>query len=229
MKLRLSELYTSIQGEGPNVGTVSTFIRFAGCNYRCPGWPCDSPYAIDPKVYNKESRWVEPEGIMFDLQSEPSMNVTLTGGEPFLQNREAMSDLAHMLLSTGRTIDIFTNGSRPFPAWIQNDKVTVIMDWKLPGSGEAQKDLDVREVNRRNLDPKDVVKFVCKDKVDLQAATEWMHQWGPTRHQIYFGAPWQDGIPESDVARYMILNDLHEVKLNVQVHKYIWPREVRGI
>jgi 7-carboxy-7-deazaguanine synthase len=229
MKLRLSELYTSVQGEGPNVGTPTTFVRFAGCNMRCPGWPCDSPYAIEPSLFNKESEWVTPDDIFERLKEHPSRNVTLTGGEPFLQPNELLQELFEKLWRDGYSIDIFTNGSRPFPRWTNHYRVTVIMDWKLKGSGEAGTERDIREVNRFTLLPKDAVKFVVKDLDDLREAQDLHTLWGPAPvHQTYIGPAWMLIEPEV-IVNFILEHNMHDVKLNLQTHKMIWPNIERGI
>src|ERR1700704_2587022 len=89
----LSEVYNSIQGEGPNVGQPTTFVRFAGCNMRCPGWPCDTPYAIDPAIWRYESMKASTMWVAEQILDLKPRHVCFTGGEPFMQPWEELQEL----------------------------------------------------------------------------------------------------------------------------------------
>jgi len=225
--LRLSELYMSVQGEGPNVGKPTTFVRFAGCNYTCPGWPCDTQWAIDPKIYRKEQVSKSPEELVEDVERLVPSHVCITGGEPLIQSRKNLDDFAWELLHKRYSIDLFTNGSQLLPSWAFATMSTVIMDWKLPSSGEGEKDLDVRKQNRHALMQKDAVKLVVKDYDDLKYASELLDSWGVPVHQVYFGRVWDAELQDSNIVDYILENHLYYVKLNIQTHKMIWPAEAR--
>src|SRR5690348_12888833 len=109
--LRLSETYTSFQGEGPNTGMRTQFVRFAGCNFKCPGWACDTPHAIDPKIFTKEQRPYEPQELADYVLGFRTQHICLTGGEPFLQNQTELNDFVVALVREGCTVEVFTNGS----------------------------------------------------------------------------------------------------------------------
>src|SRR5262245_9640738 len=115
--LRVSEIYPSVQGEGPHVGMQTTFVRFAGCNMRCPGWPCDTPYAIFPRLFKDDSTFMEVGDIMNKVVELVPRHICITGGEPTIQNKSELSELGEILLVEGFTIDLFTNGTRTFPSW----------------------------------------------------------------------------------------------------------------
>src|SRR3954453_605533 len=89
MALRLLEPYPSTQGEGPNVGKLTQFVRFAGCNLKCPGWPCDTPFSIDPAQYRNEMQLVTARtlarSVFAEFTATGAENICLTGGEPTLQ------------------------------------------------------------------------------------------------------------------------------------------------
>lgn len=226
--LRLSEIYPSIQGEGPNVGVPTIFTRFSGCNMRCPGWPCDTPFAIYPEQWKNDPVY-EAGDLMNKVAQLPGKNVCITGGEPTMQPAEPLESFADLLLTFGYTIDVFTNGSlKPLPNWMLDPHVTVIMDWKLEGSGEAERGLEIRKENTYKLMKKDAIKFVVASNDDFEEAlTLWKEFTGASDAQCYVGVAW--GLySEADLIKRVMAADL-PWKVNVQVHKFIWPNVERGI
>src|SRR6266498_4505304 len=129
--MRLVEVYTSIQGEGVNVGKPTQFVRFGGCNLRCEGWACDTPFAIYPKEYRHTWEKLEPQEVYDRIASWPK-HVCLTGGEPHLQPVSELIALSNFLRYGDYTFEVFTNGTYPL---VLND-CSYVMDWKLLGSGE---------------------------------------------------------------------------------------------
>jgi 7-carboxy-7-deazaguanine synthase len=243
--MRLLELYTTVQGEGPNVGKPTTFVRFAGCNMRCPGWPCDTPYAIFPEIWRKEAENVPPKELFLRVKEQTPMHICITGGEPLIQNRRELTEFLWFLHSNRYTVDIFTNGSRPLHGSGPDpdnekvnylmDNITFIMDWKLPGSGEHQNYLAERHYNLGQLRPKDAVKLVIKDNKDLKYAEEyierWHHSWKPEERidaQVYVGVAWGE-MSEADLVHWLNEKGYTWVKLNVQVHKFIFDPNERRI
>lgn len=230
--LRLNEHYTSIQGEGPNTGKLTQFVRFSGCNMRCPGWPCDTQHAILPELYRGDPK-LDPEVLAFDCVNKAlstgASHVCITGGEPFMQDSAHLGTLVKTLLRHGVTVDIFTNGSFDFPMWITEAGVTVVMDWKLPGSGEAATRVETRAENLQLLGPKDAVKFVVKDQHDLDHIKKLIEA-GVTnaRCQIWIGRVWESELTNDDLIKFLNDNAL-PWSLNVQMHKYLWPDIERGI
>ena len=221
--LRVSEVYTSIQGEGPNVGKPTQFVRFGGCNLRCPGWPCDTQHAIDPQYRNEWERHT-PESLL-ELVDDWPKRVTLTGGEPFLQQKDALDGFIHGLSMRGYEIDCFTNGTLEWPICARNFGMQMILDWKLPGSGEDHLDHQ-RAVNwRSEFDT--YVKFTIADEEDYVKAGDIASRHGIPYKRIYLGVAW-GRLKESELAEWIFRDEL-DVKLNVQVHNYIWDREQRGI
>jgi len=227
--MRLLELYTTVQGEGPNVGKPTTFVRFAGCNMRCPGWPCDTPYSIEPSIWRHEFEEVSSEGIAERVASLNPKHVCLTGGEPLLQNKQELFTLVEHLLDAEYTIDVFTNGSIPFINHLPlgDPALTIVMDWKLEGSGEANHFLANRSMNRKLLTEVDAVKFVVKDEADLMEGRSWMQTWGQTAHRVYFSPAW-DLIEPAQIVGFIDKYNL-DAWLNLQTHKYIWEPTARRI
>lgn len=234
--MRLLELYDTVQGEGPNVGLPTTFVRFAGCNMRCPGWPCDTPYAVFPTLWRKESVAKSPDEILTEVEALVPRHLCITGGEPLLQPRAELQELLDKAIQRGFTIDLFTNGSRDFLDYhvLHLSRVTIVMDWKLEGSGEANAFLSERRANVALLRPWDAIKFVVKDKKDLGEATRIVHKLYPyydevVHPQIYFGTAWEQEIPPAKIVETFKKHDLPFVKLNLQIHKYIFDPNERGI
>lgn len=241
--LRVSEVYASTQGEGPNVGRTTVFVRFGGCNLRCPGWPCDTQHAIDP-AYRKE--WIphSPQELLDRTvkvaEDAGAKWITLTGGEPFLQNKAALKQFVVGLEALGYDIECFSNGTLVYPEWAVS-KVSFIMDWKLPGSGEDPLN-EARIYNLRLLSgglegtrtlkvkPGQSVKFVIKDEQDLAAAHGlWFDQIKklPSPPETFYGKVWDAPIQDKDLVAYVMANGL-PWRLNRQEHNYIWPANERG-
>lgn len=226
--MRLSEVYTSCQGEGPGVGLMTQFIRFAGCNLRCPGWPCDTQHAIDPQLYRHEWKAVTPDQVMAYVQSYPK-RVTLTGGEPFLQPSAEMDILITALVERDYTVEVFTNGTIewPYSVGYWTHSLTIIMDWKLGGSGEDPLN-EQRLENLKRLGSKDAVKFVIKDENDFRQAVHLWQEFVTRRcnAQVYYGAVWGE-IENAQLVEWVGKEGL-DWKLNVQLHNYIWPSHERA-
>ena len=234
--LRLIEHYTSTQGEGPRVGALTQFVRFAGCNLRCPLWPCDSQFAIDPKLYRDEQRQVYPNVLAQEIiqmsKETGAQNICLTGGEPFLQNGESLEELVRVLArhSTSRfSIEAFTNGTYEIPEWAFELGIHPVMDWKLPGSGEktflASRSRNVRQMQRNSMG---CVKFTVKDVEDFSVAVQvYETMIKDFDVPVYVGAVWSDTWGPKDVLRLMKLHKVSDWRLNVQVHNFIYGAQTR--
>lgn len=227
--MRVSEHYVSTQGEGPRTGELTQFLRFAGCNMRCAGWPCDTPYAIFPEIWRVDSRVKTIDDIVLDcLEKKPVKWVCWTGGEPFLQKEDELYTLARYLWDENFKLECFSNGSFLFPAWALTG-MKFIMDWKLQGSGEAGKLRDVRTKNALSLLSKDAIKFVVANENDLyEAKHEYQELVGQgCLAQFYVGAVWGKA-DDAAIVDWLVKEKL-DWKLNVQVHKYIWSPTLRGV
>lgn len=228
--LRLTDLYASVQGEGPRTGVPTTFIRFGGCNMRCAKWPCDTPYAIEPKQWRNDPTHTVDEIMELLLHKRYCYNVCITGGEPTMQPESLLRDLVETLTNDHRTIDLFTNGSlKPFPAWVTYPNVTVIMDWKLSGSGEGDTGLNIRMENVKYLQSKDMIKFVITGENDFEEAIEaWRTiESVHTGMQFSAGVAWQH-MTERELLEKILVHGL-PWRLNMQIHKYIFDPAERQI
>lgn len=233
--LRLVEHYASVQGEGPRTGTLTQFVRFAGCNMRCPGWPCDTQHAIDPAIWRTNSYTQTPlqlDNAILDMyHTTGARNICLTGGEPFMQNHERLYEALSPSNLLGFTYEAFTNGSFPLPLWTRSLQMLFTMDWKLPGSGEQDTKLSNRLENAKFLKPRDAIKFVVKDKADLEEAAKTMLylRTEAVDATFYLGRVWGASISDEDLVEYIKSHQLRDVKLNVQVHKLIWHPDKQGV
>jgi len=231
-QLRLVEHYASTQGEGPRTGKTTQFVRFAGCNMTCAGWPCDTPFAVDPAIYRDNSYWREPSNLLNDVvlmrNETGANNLCLTGGEPFLQPNTLLEEFTALAIAEGFEVEAFSNGSFVY----SKDALKMIdfmMDWKLDGSGEGSTRLENRRMNALNLQAGSGIKFVCKDEVDFAQAVQIYNELKDLVNpgvRFWAGSAWAV-FPEREVVELILKNQL-PWSLNVQVHNFVWPANERG-
>lgn len=232
--MKVSETFLTVQGEGPNVGKLTTFLRFGGCNLRCPGWgtttlpngevvgACDTPYAVFP-IFRSE--WIETSNSEL-VSRVKSTHVCITGGEPLLQKKNELAELVEMLTGRGHTIDLFTNGSRLLPEWAKQENVTVCMDYKMPTSGEYG---TFDENNLPLLASEDMLKFVVNIRDEQEKKVlydELLRIDKISCAQLYVAPVW-----ESDTQAlidFVMHESPVEVRLSIQSHKYFFPDGVDG-
>lgn len=233
MTLRVSEVYASYQGEGPNTGRPTVFVRFAGCNLKCPGWPCDTPHAIDPQIYRQDQRHMSPTALVIETCEFEIENICLTGGEPFLQKRGPLIEFVAELRRRGKRVECFTNGTMSWGS-LTSHMSNFIMDWKLPGSGEYP-DEEVVLNNFHTMGEYDAIKFTVAHLDDLERAEDIYKRFIVTKRNqgkvvpiIYCGVVFGAELSEAALALEMLRRKLPWM-LNVQVHKYIWDPNRRGV
>ena len=213
----LVEHFISVDGEGPTAGALSVFIRLAGCNLRCT-W-CDTCYAQTAESATQTLTLSE----LVEVVKQSGVNhVTLTGGEPLLQPgvKELLSAL-HFV-----TIHIETNGSIDIESFRVGEHVHFVVDYKLPGSGMEH---TMCQQNFDNVTPTDAYKFVIADAVDMQKAVALVKQYKLThKTQVYFSTVFAEMTP-ADVVEVMKQEKLNGIKLQLQLHKYIWHPSDRGV
>lgn len=231
--MRVSEVYKSVQGEGPRVGQATVFVRFAGCNLRCPGWPCDTPHAIDPKLYRHEWRTIGVFSLVDEITLFRTHNICYTGGEPLLQDKKNLLDLIRVLKQGGYHQEMFSNGTIKYPHGVFSE-VDIIMDWKLPGSGEFDPVSEARWHNLHNMylngfGREHAVKFTIASRADYEAAKEVFQQMRARNLnvRVYYGVVW--GKLENARLIAWVLEDDLPWTFNMQVHNHIWDRKERGI
>jgi len=211
--MKVCEIFSSIQGESSCSGMPCTFIRMAGCNLRCSY--CDTKYAYDEGIELTEAEIineVELIGVQF---------VAITGGEPLLQ--EETLHLIERLLNEGFKVLIETNGSMSIKDI--DSRAVIILDIKTPGSGM------MNEMDIYNLDyikPTDEIKFVITDRADYEWSKDIMHKYKlKCGERILFSPAF--GILEPELLVRWILEDRLDVRLNLQIHKYIYGGEKRRV
>jgi 7-carboxy-7-deazaguanine synthase len=212
--LTVNEIFYSIQGESTYAGRPCVFVRLTACDLRCT-W-CDTAYAFH------EGRKQTVDDVLAEVEQFDCPLVEITGGEPLLQ--EDVYELMTRLLSQGRTVMLETGGHRPIdrvPA-----AVVKIVDVKCPGSGESAKN-DWRNLER--LSPHDEVKFVVKDRTDYEFARDVIRGRSlATRCAAILMSP-VHGETDAKMLSEWMLADRLPVRLQLQLHKFIWPPGTRGV
>jgi 7-carboxy-7-deazaguanine synthase len=209
----VSEIYRSLQGESTRAGLPCTLVRLAGCGLRCTY--CDTAYAF----HGGEPMSV-PQ-IAAQVKALGSDLVLLTGGEPLEQTGAA--ELIRALAAEAETVMVETGGH--VDIGVAAAATTVVLDIKTPGSGMAQR-------NRwRNLDllrPSDEIKFVLTSRADYEWAREVVAERRLTGLCPILFSPVEDTLKPADLAGW-ILEDRLPVRLNLQLHRYLWPAADRGV
>jgi 7-carboxy-7-deazaguanine synthase len=210
----VTEIFKSIQGESTFAGLPCVFIRLTGCNLRCH-W-CDTAYAF------QGGQTMSAEEILARVRQLGCRLVEITGGEPLLQPE--VSALAEQLLAEGQRVLVETSGER-FVGELPR-AVVKIVDVKCPGSGESGK---FRLENLEALERKDQLKFVILDENDYRYAREFLarHNVRGRVDEVIF-APVFGQLPPRTLAEW-ILRDGLEVRLGLQLHKFIWEPVARGV
>lgn len=219
--LKVAEQFVSINGEGTRAGELAVFVRLCGCNLRCSY--CDTQWANQPDVpYTQQT----PAEMVESIRATGIRNVTLTGGEPLL------AEHVHALITAitadeTLSLEIETNGSvllQPF-AKIQ-PRPMFTMDYKLPSSGMES---FMRTENFAVLQPCDTVKFVAGSQEDLERADELIQQYGLTaRCHVYF-SPVFGKIDPQEMVAFLAERKRNGVRLQLQLHKYIWDPQAKGV
>lgn len=209
--LQVSEIFMSIQGESTYVGIPCTFIRLAGCNLSC-NW-CDTEYAREPASGKETAQ----EDIVAEVKKLSPWLVEITGGEPCLQDGTAA--LADDLLASGYVVLIETNGSVTLAGLAE--RVIKIVDVKCPSSGHVGSFL---MENIDHLSREDEVKFVIADRADYDFAKRFIEEHIKDATDKLLFAPVKPRLTPRELADW-ILTDGLRVRLQVQLHSYIWDGE----
>jgi 7-carboxy-7-deazaguanine synthase len=212
--LTVTEVFHSIQGESSYAGLPCVFVRLTGCDLRC-SW-CDTAYAFH------EGRKREVAEVLADVAAYRCRLVEVTGGEPLLQADVYL--LLQRLLDAGYQVLIETGGHVPVD--LVPEGVVRVMDVKCPGSGEAAK---MRWDNLARLGSRDEVKFVIGDRADYDYAKTVVERDDlPSRVGTVLFSPVHGQLPPADLAAW-VLADRLPVRVQLQVHKYIWEPATRGV
>ncbi|MHB8069251.1 MAG: radical SAM protein [Desulfobaccales bacterium] len=213
MTLKVCEIFSSLLGESTLAGLPAFFIRLTGCNLRCHY--CDTTYAYEDGTEMTAAELLAAAG------SHPARLVLVTGGEPLLQAETL--PLLSSLADASLEVLLETNGSLPIRD--VDTRVRRILDVKCPGSGMESHNL---WENLEHLRGGDEVKFVIRDQGDFVWAVEVIR-----RHQLagrvpLLISPVFGEVPPREAAAWILKSAL-PLRLNLQLHKYIWGPEVRGV
>ncbi|MCA1583630.1 MAG: 7-carboxy-7-deazaguanine synthase QueE [Acidobacteria bacterium] len=212
--LTVTEIFYSIQGESSFAGRPCVFVRLTACDLRC-SW-CDTPYSFH------EGQKMSVDDVIAQVEGFGCSMVEVTGGEPLLQ--KDVYPLMDRLLAGGKTVLLETGGHRSI-ANVPADVVRIV-DVKCPSSGEAAKN---DWTNLQHVTERDEVKFVVQDRADYEYARDIV-----TRERLgdrvgaVLVSPVHGVLAPIDLAQW-ILADRVPVRLQLQVHKYIWGADVRGV
>ena len=223
--MQVTEIYSSIQGESSFAGLPCIFVRLTGCNLRC-NW-CDSEYTFTGGVK------MSVDEVMGEVRRlSPVKLVEITGGEPMLQQREVLP-LMQQLVADGYTVLLETSGERPLAT--VPVEVIKIVDVKCPDSGE-ENSFDL--ANLAALTPRDELKFVLSSRGDYEFARDFLKQHAPLGVAIFSPAFRKDAQGTRDAANCLldpqqlaewILAHGLQVRLGLQLHKFIWQPELKGV
>lgn len=212
--LTVNEIFHSIQGESTEAGRPCVFVRLTACDLRC-AW-CDTPYSFNG------GRKMSLDEVVAAVDAFGCDTVEVTGGEPLLQKE--VYPLMDRLLAAGHRVLLETGGHRSLEGIPQG--VVTIMDVKCPGSGEVAKN---DWSNLARLRPADQVKFVITDRADYEFARDIvLREALHTRTAAVLFSP-VHGVLEPKTLAEWVLGDRLPVRLQLQVHKYIWGADVRGV
>lgn len=251
----IAEFFTSINGEGPNAGRLAAFIRFPQCNLSCSF--CDTAWA---NAADCPTTIETLSDLIAFVSASGAECITLTGGEPLLQDGIEELILGLLAADPDWSIEIETNGSVDLSsaanarsAWAhrrvhallgdddgrvlsrlnrrnvflrESARVSFTMDWKLPSSGMEEHMLPE---NLDLLEPYDSIKFVAGTADDLNRALEVMRGYGLIEREGVFFSPVFGALEPADIVEFMKVNRLSKARVQLQLHKIIWPNEQKGV
>lgn len=232
--MRIVELFKSIGGEGIRTGKIATFIRGFGCNCVCTY--CDSHYAIDGQ-YSKNYPDMTVQEIVDKCKEFKTPYITFTGGEPLIQPQAL--ELIETLLNEGFEVNVETNGSvdiKPFQKALltslspyPHEKLIFTVDYKSISSGCNDKMFMPNFTH--NLHDWDVVKFVVGTQEDLEDMKNCVGLMRSSYADMphIFVSPIFGMIDPKDIVEFIKDNDMFDVRMQLQLHKYIWNPDMKGV
>jgi 7-carboxy-7-deazaguanine synthase len=213
MGLKVCETFYSLMGESTLAGAPAFFIRLSGCNLRCSY--CDTTYAYEG------GEDLSVAELVAAARAHPARLALVTGGEPLLQAETPA--LLRALADAGFAVMLETNGSLPVAA--VDGRVRRVLDLKCPGSGMAS---HICWENLEALTSKDEVKFVVSHREDFLWALEVIRRHGLDRKVTVLISPVFGKVPPAEAAAWILESGL-PLRLNLQIHKYLWGPEARGV
>lgn len=236
-KIPIVEIFNSISGEGITQGKVMSFVRAAGCNLRCSY--CDTTYSYNES--SSDNMFLKPDEIVSKLKDLNCRDVLYTGGEP-LEISKPKRYIPIYLASKGFNIRIETNGSCEI---YENDEISIfskqgslpinyVLDIKCPSSGMSY--YNIFERNFKKLGEGDEIKFVVSNEEDINYALEVINDYKDILSEVTINfSPVFQVIESKEIAQMLIKNNKYfnennlKTRISLQIHKYMWPPETRGV
>ena len=205
-RLRITEVFHSLQGEADTAGWPTVFVRLTGCPLRCQY--CDTTYAF------QGGEWWELDAILARVREFDTPFVCVTGGEPLAQR--GCIELLTRLCDAGFRVSLETSGAMPLGD--VDARVSKVVDVKTPGSGEERRNR-YEELSR--LRPRDLVKFVICSRADYEWSRAKLKELGVPAGCTVLFSPSHEQLAARELADW-ILEDRLPVRLQIQLHKYLW-------
>lgn len=205
-KLKLTEIFRSLQGEADSVGIPTTFVRLTGCPLRCQY--CDTAYAFTG------GEWWEIPAVLERVRELGAKYVCVTGGEPLAQ--KACLELLTALCDEGHRVSLETSGAMSLEG--VDPRVIRVVDVKTPASTEEHRN---RYDQLETLRPQDLVKFVVCSREDYDWSRTKLRELELDARCTVLFSPSHEQLPARDLADW-ILEDRLPVRFQIQLHKYLW-------
>jgi 7-carboxy-7-deazaguanine synthase len=205
-RLKITEIFHSLQGEADTVGVPTVFVRLTGCPLRCQY--CDTAYAFHG------GEWWEMEAILTRVREFATRYVCVTGGEPLAQ--KGCVELLTLLCDAGLRVSLETSGAMELQG--VDPRVIKVVDVKTPGSGEERRN---RYEELRGLAPQDLVKFVICDRSDYEWSRGKLRELALSERCTVLFSPSHEQLAARELADW-ILADRLPVRFQIQLHKYLW-------
>ena len=205
-RLKITEIFLSLQGEADTAGIPTVFVRLTGCPLRCAY--CDTAYAFHG------GQWWELEAVVQKVQELGGRYVCVTGGEPLAQ--KSCLTLLTRLCDAGCRVSLETSGAMPLQG--VDERVVRVVDVKTPGSGEEPRN---RYEELASLGARDLVKFVICDRGDYEWSCAKFRELGLEGRCTVLFSPSHEQLPARQLADW-IVEDRLPVRFQVQLHKYLW-------
>jgi 7-carboxy-7-deazaguanine synthase len=205
-RLKISEIFHSLQGEADTVGVPTVFVRLTGCPLRCQY--CDTAYAFHG------GQWWQMQDILNRVREFATRYVCVTGGEPLAQ--KACPALLTLLCDAGLRVSLETSGAMPLAE--VDPRVVKVVDVKTPASGEERRN---RYEELARLGAQDLVKFVICDRSDYEWSCGKLQELALSQRCTVLFSPSHEQLPARELADW-ILADRLPVRFQIQLHKYLW-------
>ena len=206
VRLKLTEIFRSLQGEADTAGIPTVFVRLTGCPLRCRY--CDTAYAFHG------GEWATVEEILQKVHDFDTRHVCVTGGEPLAQ--KGCLALLTSLCDAGLRVSLETSGAMPLAG--VDPRVVLVVDVKTPGSGEESRN---RYTELTLLQPKDLVKFVICSRADYEWSRAKLAELDLAARCAVLFSPSHEQMPPGQLADWLLADHL-PVRFQIQLHKYLW-------